>query len=428
MRNIDKVLKYIKDSEAYLNTQYQIFDIYNGGITEHLIERLRKDMPSTSSVDNVISRLSPVNLLPKMVKKLSQVYSQSTVNLSNNNNMEQVEAIAWETKLGSVRVLANQMLNLFGCCAYEVVVKNNGQTLIRVLGAHEFVVYSDDEIDPTTPTHFIKVLERNSDKERYAIFTAEDYVEVTGGKVTLETANPYGTIPFVYMKRDAITLMPKPRTDDIEFSILLPIMLSDINFALKYQAFSIIYTMNLDVEGLTMSPNSVWQLKSNGQEGDKPEIGTIKPNLSVDDALKNVTYQFSLYLDTKNIKSSFFTSQGQNAAGLSGIAKIIDNSDVSDDIEYQRTILTQAEEELWSILAIKTGLDSIANTSVQIVPVTIIPELQSEKEERLYKRYERGLITRIDLIKEMYGFSEDSEAQEYIDLIEVTNVSRENEV
>lgn len=419
---IQELLQFIQSKSEYLDIQYRMFDVYNGNLTPYLKQRIRDDFKSDQSYSEAISRLSVINILPKIVNKVSKVYNQTYVSVKNERYQDEVDTFLWDTKFDEVRIQANKALNLSGCCALEPVY-NDDYKFVRVLQAHQFLVYSMDDIDPNRITHFIKILKKGFNSCSYAIYTKDEYVEIdSSGKILHEEVNEYGVIPFVYIRRCS-ELMPSTPTDDWEMITLLPLLLTDANYALKYQAFSIIYTMNLDSKNLDLAPNTIWNLSSNGADGDKPEIGHIKPSLSIDEVLKNLSTQYTLWLETKNLKSQNITQGfGATVDSASGVSKLIDEADINDDLDTQRKILLRGEEALFELLAIKTGVSGFDETTITMIAESRVPELQSDKISRIIMKRDAGLITKVDAVREANSFNTQQEAEDYLKLIEAQEV------
>jgi len=160
--------------------------------------------------------------------------------------------------------------------------------------------------------------------------------------------NPYGKIPFVYINRSKNFLVPKLDTDMKALSILLPVLLSDMAYCIKFQAFSVTWIIDGDAENLTQSPNAVWHLQSN-EEGVTPSVGTIKPDADIDQVMNFIQSTLSFWLNTRGIRpGSIGTATADNFS--SGISKMIDEMDTAEDRMKQVNYYTDAEKELWDLV------------------------------------------------------------------------------
>ena len=429
--DLKKISEFIRCQYDYLDYNYRLYDINNNNLTPYLKKRLRTDLTGEASYNEAESRLSVINLLPKIVSKLSKVYQTSTFETSYKNQEllnEFMEFVDFE----SVRQKTNELMNLSGIVALEPILEDSfEESFIRVLPAHTFLCYSDDIKNPERMTHFIKIISHPATNiysktlgctaqfatVKYEVYTKDKYFECEGETIIQELDNPYKQIPFVVVKKGSYELMPSAPIDDYEMVTLLPLLLTDGNYALKFQAFSIIYALNTDIKNLNLSPNAVWFLQSNGQEGDKPEIGTIKPTLSIDEMIKNIYTQYSLWLESRNIKISSISS-GQRVADASGISKIIDEADIYDDVSEQRKLLLEAEKKLFKLIEVKSyGALPFSQVVVNYEEHPKLPELPKEKLERLIMKYENKLMTYVDLVKETNNLQNIDDVLKYIEEI-----------
>lgn len=427
--DIKKIYEYIKEKNLYLKYNFRLYDIFNNNLTPYLRERLRTDLKGENSASEAESRLSVINIVPKLVEKLAQAYVTADVKTTSTRQPVADDAVKI-FGIDEARQRIDSLLNLSRCVAVEPIydAQNPLNSFIRVLPAHSFLVYSDDAVNPERVTHFIKILENKDYSIKYAIYTNEFYYECEDDKILIQQENPYGVIPFVYIKTKTYELMPPAPIDDYEMITLLPLMLTDGNYALKYQAFSIIYALNASIQNLTLAPNAVWFLESTGQEGDKPELGTIKPTLNIDDLIKNINVQYSFWLDSKGLKNGNIT-ENISMSNISGIAKVIDDADVSATINKNRKTLAQAERKIFELIEIKTfGAMNISDATTRFEEHARVPEMPKEKLERIILKYEKGFTTLVDAIKEINNFASNEEAEAYIELIAEEKASKKPDV
>jgi len=98
-----------------------------------------------------------------------------------------------------------------------------------------------------------------------------------------------------------------------------------------------VYTVDLDQSEISMSPNALWNLKSDEDTDKKPEVNMIKPQGDVEQLVKLAITQLAIWLDTRGIKSgSIGDLTVQNAS--SGISKMIDSADISEIRKMQVTL------------------------------------------------------------------------------------------
>lgn len=386
MTEVEKIRAYIKSMAEFTAMAVATLEIYNKNIKKHLVKKLETDISTEASRREAMSRLSTVNVLPKVVNKLAK--SANRAILSSAGRQAQVDLFAEELKLDRVRSLSAKMLNLHGCVLRQIngVGVVGQKPFVRVISADKFLVYSNDEVDPLNVTHVIL-----SYSSTYEVYTADNRkltLARTGEDYT-EEPYPNALLQFNYLSRDTTDLMPQPAHDDYELVTLLPLLLTDANYALKYQAFSVIYTINAKAKEMTLAPSAVWNFDSTGEEGDKPAIGTITPTSDTASVVRMLELQYQMWLQSKGIKSSGISSKTES---LSGIAKWIDEGDVTEDIGYQRSLLAPAEAALFKVLGIEDVKLSFEPDPIQETP--------TERQTQIVERLTNKLVTHEQAIKE----------------------------
>jgi hypothetical protein len=161
--------------------------------------------------------------------------------------------------------------------------------------------------------------------------------------------NEYGVLPGIYINRSRHSLTPKIDTDTLNMTKLIPVLLADCNFATMFQSFSIIYGIDVNDENLKMAPNAFWSFKSDPSRESQPQIGVLKPEVDTDKVLGLVKAELAMWLESKGIKpGSVGTMTVDNAA--SGIAKMIDESDTTEDRKKQVSIFAPRDAECLELI------------------------------------------------------------------------------
>jgi hypothetical protein len=427
---IQEVMEFIQLNQDYLKTAEKLYNIYNRQITPYIKQRLVSDLKGQNSREEAMSRISAINILPMVVDKLSQAYRSPVDRKATQGiNEKQLGDIVTTWDLENTMEMANKMLNLFRCVAIEPVFT---ESRFRVLPAHRFLAMSDGTID-NVMVAFIKVIgdeikaTANQGQllvTEYEVITAsETYTLDSSGGIKDRVPHEFGMIPIVYATRDIVTLQPPEDMDTFEMVTLLPILLTDGNFAIKFQCFSIIYTMNLEAKNMTLSPNAVWNFKSTGQEGDKGELGMLKPTVAVEDILSFIKAQFALWLESKKLKMQSFASAQLDS--VSGIAKAIDQADVTADLAYQRKIFSDMERRLFALLGKEQNAEYKVATSFH--PEALMPETNKEKTEVIALKLENNLLSWEQALKEANNHMTTDALQAMMEQIKVEKKEREKE-
>jgi hypothetical protein len=355
-----QVIDIVKENAEYLAHQHELIDIYEGNLCKYVDAEMSKQLSAQSYLQAKF-RMAPINVLPKVIDKLTHIYQTPVVRRVEDGTPSDQELLDWyieKMRLNPKMNSANEMFNLCGSTLlYPFVYENTPQ--LRVILNDRFVVYSDDPIQPTKPTYVILLAGRQDDKDIFWVWSATEFMICdSDGKVrtdimlkynNIEGINPLGVLPFVYVNESDYKLCPVIETDTLKMVKLLPIMLSDLNLAAMFQSFSIIYGIDLDDENIKFAPNAFWRLKSDATSDKKPEIGQIKPQVDFDQVLKLIESQFSLWLGTKGIRAGAVGQLSpENLA--SGISKIIDEMDTFEARQKQVTEFQDAEMMLWNLL------------------------------------------------------------------------------
>lgn len=356
--------EYWDNHAEYQTRVHRLLDIYNGNLTPYLQNELRTmfkrpDGTISPSYDQAIDRLAPINILQRVIAKQAKIYNRPPkreVPEGDEGDKEMLEGYVDGLFMNRQMSIANQMFSLFNCAAVEPAARA-GRLLLRPLLNSQFLPWSDDRFDPTNPTVFLvyhgKVKDRKGNEKRvlraysdsdFAIFD-EDGQQLDQFMMGNPGVNTLGELPFEYFNRkQQIQLIPTLSDDTYRMSILVPLLLSDVAFALKFQAFSILYGIDVDDKTRPYSPNVMWIFKSQSPET-PPSVGTLSPTVDSDKAVKFIQALLAFWLQTKGIRPG---SVGQLTTEnfTSGISKMIDEMDTFEDRQEQVTYFAPGEERL----------------------------------------------------------------------------------
>lgn len=359
---IEMLMDHVGNQRNVIQHNSEIFDIYEGNLLPYVYEALRSQL-GAQSFDIAKKRIAPINMLTKLIDKLSKIYQQQPIRHVENGSDSDKELLSYYEKsmnINSVMNTSNEFYNLFkNTLLMPYVFK--GVPSLRAIPSDKFTVFSNSMVSPETPTHVVtyqSIREEGVNKAIYYVYTDDNFIVVDEtGKIRLdimssmdnvEGINTIGRIPFTYINRSKNLLIPKVDTDLKAMILLLPVMLSDLNFGAMMQAFSIIYGIDVDDEGLKMAPNAFWAFKSDETTDKAPQIGVLKPQIDIKETLDLIQSQITLWLDTKGVKAgSVGKLTSENYA--SGISKMIDAMDTSEERQAQVSVFTDAEVDLWDL-------------------------------------------------------------------------------
>lgn len=351
-----EIIKYVRDNANYLGRNAEIYDIYRGNLLPYVKKVMEKSL-SENYFKKIEHRIIPVNTLERYIKKVASAYENPPKRICSKESDQQVlDFYVKEFGLNNKGMIADQYSHLFKGYSWEPFI-DNGKPKLRVLPYDRFLPYSENTVDPTVETIFIKIMGERmvGDKKKQVYYTYSDseidaftedgetYASALDGN---DGENLYNIIPFVYGNRAENELIPVQDSDMLEMSKIVSVILSDLSGAILFQCFSIIYGIDLDVENAVMSPNALWNFKSDSTTDKQPSLGTIKPEADIDKVMNFVISTFVLWLETKGIRvGSIGNVDSGNIA--SGISKIIDEMDVYKVVKESITHFQRDEKELW---------------------------------------------------------------------------------
>lgn len=338
-----------------INEDYLRYQIFNGRIRITVKEAISREFTVKSTVEELHKRVIPLNITQKITNKLAGVYRDQPVRTpasDDPNDQESIDNLTEILDFNTVMKTSNKLFKLTKSVGLEPYVNSKGEPKLRALPSHTITQFSDDDIEPEVPTHTIKHLRftNNRDEARHVVWSEEEHYLMDGnGRVLVDYGNPYGINPIVYI-REGLELMPIPDDDLLHMQIAICLLLTDLAFATKYAAWSVVYLIGVDNTAIEFNPNSVISLPY-GKDGTKPEIGTVTPTLKATDLLAQVEALVGLLLTTKNLSVGTVTMKLEGGNAASGAAKAIDQSESTEDQTDQQGYFISGEMRVWSNLA-----------------------------------------------------------------------------
>lgn len=371
MMDIEKLVKHVKSYDGYIEHNYELYDIFQGNLLPYVEKDLAEQL-SPQSYAQARFRIPPINVLRRIVEKLSRVYSQPPIRVVEGSEQEKelFDFYAESFKINQAMALANAYFNLFKNALLEPFLympdpSVGGTPKLRIIPSDKFVVLSEDPQDPTVPTTVViyqgkykptptggeRRYFKAVDKYQFVYFDEDkrDVTQMFAPADNTQGINPYGALPYVYINRSEDRIMPIQDTDTKRMAVLIPTLLADTNYASMFQAFSILYGIDVSDQGLKMAPNAFWTFKTEPGSDAKPQIGSIKPDMDVDGSLSLIASQLAFWLNSRGIRPGAI---GEITASnfSSGISKMIDEMDTVDDRKAQVPHFKTAEEELWDLV------------------------------------------------------------------------------
>jgi hypothetical protein len=367
---IDFLNKEVEDNQSRLEINERLYDIYEGDVLTQLMKTLVDDLGESSS-GQARSRAVPINILRQIVNKLSQIYQNTPRRSIDPDNASDLELLEYYEKSFNINPKLNynnELQNLYGY-SFQQIVLNKGKPTTRAIPNHRFLPVNLNPTDPTEANVIILLMGKSKDMTgasevdiRWAWSDDQFIIFDSGGDLRpdimsekmkidfeeIDYINPFGKIPGEYLTVSQNSVMPKTPMDILQLSLLVPVLLTDLNFCSKFQIFSILYGIDVDDENLKMSPAVFWRFKSHKNSDKKPEIGSIKPDVDIDKVLNLAATELALWLQSLGIRPGAVGKlDGDNFS--SGISKIIDEADILDHQNKQTELYRAFEPNFWDV-------------------------------------------------------------------------------
>ena len=343
---------------------YTRFLLFNGKTKGVIKEYLIKEFANNKTVEELLGRLVPLNVLQKIIIKLAGVYTESPardVSDGSQSDQELLDLYVSGMSLNNKMKEANRYFKLFKRNLQEYYVNKKGVPSVRNLPRHCYEVYRFDEMEPETPNVIVKIQKDDMlpEKQILSIWSDESFIIANGrGEILTdkmaqlenpEGVNPYGVLPFVYINEATYSVDPLSDDDLISVSIAIPVVLTDLLYACKYQCWSIIYTIGATGD-IPANPSSVLAMEY-GPNGEKPEVGVLKAQVDIKGIIELCTNILSTLLTTKNLSAGTIKTTQSVGEAVSGISKMLDQSESVEDKKDQQGLFTKAEKETWILLS-----------------------------------------------------------------------------
>ena len=357
---IEFISNYIKKHNELISSNIVKLDVYEGNLTPYVIATMKATL-SENYFAKIESRIIPINVLTRVMDKMSKVYINAPNRLSKEQ--EWVDAVERSSSINMQMGICDTYSQLFKGYLVQPYVDNR-EIKLRPIPYDRFLPMAEDIAIPEKMTGlvvFMGTITNGSVIEKlFYYYSNTEFIPLAvngSGNARVYTpalegnegVNHLGFIPYTYGNRSATTIIPKQDTDIMQITKMIPVMLSDLGGAIMFQCFSILYGIDVKADNLTMSPNAFWSLKSDSTSDKQPQIGTITPKADIDKVKGFIKEVFALWLETKGVRVGNVGSvDGGNSA--SGISKIIDEMDVFELKKTSIQYFKKEEKDLWGKL------------------------------------------------------------------------------
>ena len=334
--------------------------MYHGATKDVIKGAILKEFKKPETVNELMSRLVPLNIMNKVISKLAGVYKEAplrSISSKDEKEIEFLQTLEDGMELNMRMKEANRYFKMNKRALIEIYLDDEGIPSLRVLPAHTYEVFSKGTKKKSIPNIIVKIDEANeklifwSDESHWVTnLKGEVKAEAMKAMDNDEGENPYGVLPFEYINESSTSVNPIQDDDLLSVSVAIPVLLTDLLFGLKYQCWAIIYTIG-KVGDIPFNPNSVIQLEF-GEDGQRPELNSIKPDIDSDKLLNVVMALVSLILTTKNLSVGSVSDGVTVNTVASGISKMLDSAESVEDKKDQQAYFLKAEQNLFEKLKV----------------------------------------------------------------------------
>jgi hypothetical protein len=356
---IDAMLKAWDSATPSLQYKEDLFCINEGSLYDFIVKELARTLGAESkSFQYAVQRIPPINVLRKIISKLTQIYSNPPSRLivdGNESDQQMLDYYVQTMSLNSYMDVTNEFYNLtkvgFAMPYFDALANKH---FIKVLLPHQFLPFANDPNNRSKMTELMTYQGTFDEKKHFYAYSDYEFIHFDeDGKqypTLTEGVNIYGAIPGAYVRRSRNLFYPKDDTDMKTMTVLIPTMLADLNLASMFSCFSIMYGIDITDEDRKFSPLAFWHLRSPEDSNKKPEIGTIKPEADIDQTINLIVSEFSMWLNSKGIKPGSIGQINVDSVA-SGISKIIDEMETFEDRKKQAEVFSQWEaNDLWPLI------------------------------------------------------------------------------
>ena len=355
-----QVVEIVEAHADKLAVNAELIDIYENNLTQYIDDELRKQL-SPESYSQARMRLCPINILPKIIDKLTNIYQGAVSRMVVGGTKTDEQLVEYYVDMFDMNDTMNSANELYNLCRSTILYPTikSGKPTLLYLRNDRVIPYAADPECPTKMTHLILIYKNGPADTVYFTWSDESIMasdstgrmrpELLAAIGNPDGLNPFGVLPFVYPNDSKFDVMPAADIDALKIVKLLPVQLTDLNLAAMYQSFSVLYGINIDEQDLKMMPNAFLRFKSDPSSDKEPKIGVIKPEVDYEQVLKLIETELSMWLGTKGVRASTVGGLSQDNYA-SGISKIIDEMDTFEARQKQVTVFKKTESQLWDLI------------------------------------------------------------------------------
>jgi hypothetical protein len=465
---IDEVINGAENI-ARKNCELRKHEIYRDQNKKWVMHALLKEGYRPQTLARMENRAANISICKKIVNKLAQAYGGGLQRIAEDpQSQESIDLLANKLETNTALKKSDRYRQLFKNAAIQVIpVESREESspeapkykiAYKVLAPWEYDVI-EDSLDKTKPMVFILTdfperhqfhynslqgsegyrtagdLKFNegdareqliadspsdastSEQRRLIWWTSKHHFTTdSGGEIISgpDTDNPIGVLPFVNLAMDQDgAFWAKGGEDVVDGSILLNKQLTDINYITFNQGWGQLVIAAKDVpKQIVGGPDNAFIFDV--KDGDPtPQVFFASSNPPIAQWLETLRTTLSLLLSTNNLSPRAVSASLDVSNAASGIALMIDQSEMTQDVQDVQQLYQDWENYLWRVTqkwhALYHGHQSLVPELQEIPPIDnprvvlkfhqLRPVVsEAERLDALKKRQELGISSTVDLI------------------------------
>lgn len=463
-QDVAKIAEEIGQNEEVTRRTYakRRHDIYKDGGRKFLIEQLTREF-SAEAIKEM--RLAPINILKKIVNKLSSIYKQPPVRkCTTDADQVLVDYYVEELEFDQKMKKANRYYNLQSNTVLYIIPKGDElQFLVEPPYLYSVVPNPSDPcyIDTFVFNAFIEEGRVAPQTDLSSATGAEGFSRDTGTKVNGDKVasqekavdlnrtliwwnddehfttdangnrysvqglgpeqyiNPIGRKPIVNLAKDRDGEAWATQGEDlIDMTIVVQLGLTDILTIAKHQGYSVMMiTSPEQPEKMTMGINkAIWMKQP--LEGNAPTMEFLSGNSKISEYTALLLDVVGMILSTNDMVPGSISGNTPPQAVASGFSRLIQMSDTLEAAESDKPVLRDAEKDAWDVVMKwhnymydtntlneeARALGKFSNDFNVSISYQDIKPIESEADRLAAVKQLRdlGLATKTDMLKRLY--------------------------
>ncbi len=353
---------YYKDDTGRFEINKNLADMYKGKFKELLLKRISTEFKKESNQLEIFNRVLPINITKRVTDKIAAAYKEDPTRELEFENQTDQDIFSYYQSIidfNEIGAIVDRYVNLHKeCLVWPYFNLSKNVPMIKVLRPWQYKIYSIDKQNEES-TDVVVIPDKFNSEDVFKIYTSDQIIitdkngnvrsDIMGYYGNPEGINPYNKLPFIYVRNERDEAMTYPDESFKDMSLFIPILFGDLNYAIKYQAFGMIWGRNVNEELIERAPSAFLNLVAHDIDSNvPPEVGVIKPDVDISETLDSAVKQLGLWLNSRGIRPSAISSQGESFS--SAISKMIDEADVTGIVTQNQKIYRKYEKDMFDYM------------------------------------------------------------------------------